>query len=146
MTSPAGRLSDSQREQTDMQFIQTNLGVIAAMAWLGFTTVGRGVVVVDKTARLMGAAIPAFGFPMAYSADSSVRGRQRQWPGKIGGMLDSYDPATGFVIMLIQAQDTTAYRIRTPNLPPPDAYTQYQDVLKIVEISENALGLRSLLP
>jgi len=142
------RLSDSQqRTQADMRFIQENIEVIAAMAWQGYTAVGRGVVMVDETRIIMGTAIPAFGFPMSYGADSSVRGQQLQWPGQVGGMLDSYDPETGFVVMLIRTQDSTAYRIRAPNLPPPIAYEQYRDVLKTVAISQDDLrGLRSLLP
>jgi hypothetical protein len=146
MTTTANR-SDSQRTQADMRFIQENIEVIAAMAWQGYTAVGRGVVMVDETRSIMGTTIPAFGFPMSYGADSSVRGQQQQWPGQVGGMLDSYDPETGFVVMLIRTQDSTAYRIRAPNLPPPTAYEQYRDVLETVAISQDDLrGLRRLLP
>lgn len=112
----------SQQRAQDLAYIKDNWRQIAAAAWAGYQSEGRGVTVVDclKT------------FPVATGLGHAIRYVPLRHipPGADyeRRMALDYDPEIEVVVTLVQASSEDTYRVASPRLTPPAAYASENEV------------------
>jgi hypothetical protein len=114
--------TSNQQRNKDLAYIKDNWLQIAAAAWAGYQSEGRGVTVVDclKT------------FPVATGLGHAIRYIPlRHVPHDADyerHMAADYDPEIEVVVTLVQASSEDTYRLANPRLAPPAAYAQQNEV------------------
>jgi hypothetical protein len=120
--TPAATTTSNQQRAQDLAYIKDNWLQIAAAAWAGYQSEGRGVTVVDclKT------------FPVATGLGHAIRyvPLRHVSPGADyeRRMALDYDPEIEVVVTLVQASSEDTYRLASPRLTPPVAYAQQSEV------------------
>ena len=114
--------ASQQQRNKDLAYIKDNWLQIAAAAWAGYQSEGRGVTVVDclKT------------FPVATGLGHAIRYVPlRHIPPNADyerRMALDYDPEIEVVVTLVQASSEDTYRLASSRLTPSAAYAQQNEV------------------
>jgi len=119
--------------QQQQEWIVAHMGLLAAIAWRGYQSKGRGVVhiVIDESLKppVGGPPGPALGLLVGYRATAEFPDHETDTTGP-RGMCARYDPEEQIVVVVAWQDDdgmtnVNHHRLRT--IPsPPDAYKQYK--------------------
>ena len=120
--TPAATTTSDQRRNKDLAYIKDNWLQIAAAAWAGYQSEGRGVTIVDCSKT----------FPVATGLGHAIRyvPLHHVPPGADyeRRMALDYDPEIEVVVTLVQVSSEDTYRLASPRLTPPAAYAQQSAV------------------
>jgi hypothetical protein len=105
----------------DTRFFSHYWTSLAAAGWEGYSHLGRGAVVIDRTNG------PT---PFVFYLDTSLAGGYDSWPvSRLHGILGEYDPLREIVCVVVRSDENIAlYRVHRRRLTPPQAYAKTQPV------------------
>lgn len=108
----------------DLAYIRQHWRLLAAESWQGYCVHGRGVLLIDLVSGLA---------PLA-SYQTQLGGKHQGWlSAELAVQVRSYDPAREIIVLVVRDTcEVLSYRLEAVTLPPPQAYQQLQQRLRVV--------------
>ena len=100
------------------EWINENWEPIAGLAWAGYLEGGRGAMLIDFE------ELEGDEMNVMYFSENDIQSTFEGWPDpQLAELVEKYDPETEIVVIFRHPEEETSYyRLGSPNVPPPSAY------------------------